>query len=57
MGEATLYIYAGQRSDVAKVLKSFDDLVKDRFVRKEITNEILLDLDPAEVWMNGIFQV
>lgn len=57
MEEATLYIYAGQRSDVAKVLQSFDDLVKDRFVHKEISDDILLDLDPAEVWMNGIFQV
>ena len=57
MEEATLYIYAGQHIDVAKVLENFDDLVKDRFVRKEITDKILLNLDPAEVWMNGIFEV
>ena len=47
--EAMLYIYTGKQNDVPRVLQSFDDLVKERFVRKDITDDTLPTLDPAEV--------
>lgn len=52
--EAMLYIYTGNQNNVPRVLQSFDDLVKERFVRKDITDDTLPTLDPAEVWIYGI---
>ncbi|KAL8607981.1 hypothetical protein ACOMHN_005536 [Nucella lapillus] len=47
--EAKLYIYAASQAEVPSILRAFDDLVKDRFVHKEVTDDVVLTLDHAEI--------
>ncbi|XP_076460377.1 protein mono-ADP-ribosyltransferase PARP14-like [Babylonia areolata] len=47
--EVTLYIYAGSRNDIQRILRAFDDLVKEKFVKKEVRDDILLTLRPEEI--------
>jgi hypothetical protein len=47
--EAVMYIYTASQSDIPKILRDIDSLVKDKFIRQEIQDDILLTLEPNEV--------
>lgn len=47
--EATLYIYVASSAEIPRVLRAFDDLVKDRCVQKEVKDDVVLTLGPKEI--------
>ncbi|XP_070211879.1 protein mono-ADP-ribosyltransferase PARP14-like isoform X1 [Littorina saxatilis] len=46
--EATIFVYAESRKDVDQALTSLDELVKEKFTRKEITDDFIMSLGPQE---------
>ena len=48
--EVTLYIYAEKQADIDLALKSFDELVKDKFTHKEVRDDLVMSLEPEEVF-------
>ena len=47
--EATLVVYAEKQADIDLVLKTFDELVKDKFTRKEVMDDLIMSLELEEV--------
>ncbi|XP_070211896.1 protein mono-ADP-ribosyltransferase PARP14-like [Littorina saxatilis] len=46
--EATLFVYAENQKDADQALTSLDELVKEKFTRKEITDDFIMSLGPQE---------
>nr|KAG5693839.1 hypothetical protein BaRGS_004447 [Batillaria attramentaria] len=51
--EAKFYIYAEKKETVSAVLRQFDDVVRERFTRKEMLDDTLMYLAPEDVTPTG----
>ncbi|KAK7479356.1 hypothetical protein BaRGS_00029434 [Batillaria attramentaria] len=47
--EAKFYIYAEKKETVSAVLRQFDDVVRERFTRKEMLDDTLMYLAPEDI--------